>query len=267
MGWGRKAELILAGEWSPIRIFSLENGKAEEVQVKGLANSAGWISALEVADVDGNGLSDILIGNLGLNSKLKASKEKPVWLYHFDFDGNGQADPVIFHYMGEKLVPFATRDDLIRQIPEIKRKHSSYAEYAKIQQPEDLLSKEKLALARKLPAYEFRSGVYLQKEPGVFRFIPFPAEAQWSPVMSLAFSPLTQKIALGFNSSDLRVDLGKSLNGRPMLMSWKNNSWSLEYPKTPKSSNPEIRQIREIRWKGTPIFLGAENNGPLIPYQ
>ncbi|GAB2479733.1 VCBS repeat-containing protein [Algoriphagus taiwanensis] len=262
-----KAELILAGDWSPVRIFSFENGKAEEVQVKGLAYSAGWISALEVADVDGNGLPDILAGNLGLNSKLKASQEKPVWLYHSDFDGNGQADPLIFHYMGEKLVPFATRDDLIRQIPEIKKKHTSYAEYAKIQQPEDLFSKEKLAQARKLPAYEFRSGVYLQEEPGVFRFVPFPDEAQWSPVMSLAFSPATQKIALGFNSSDLRVDLGKSLSGRPLLLSWKNNSWSLEYPKIPKSSNSEIRQIKEIRWKGIPLVLGAENNGTLIPYQ
>ncbi|GMQ26242.1 VCBS repeat-containing protein [Algoriphagus sp. oki45] len=262
-----QAELILSGDWNPIRIFSLVGGKATEIKLKGLEYSAGWISSLEIADVDGNGKPDILVGNLGLNSKLKASREKPVWLYHHDFDGNGQADPLIFHYMGEKLVPFATRDDLIRQIPGIKRKHPSYAAYAQISKPEDLFSEEELKDTRKLPAYEFRSGVYLQQESGEFQFVPFPDEAQWSQVMSLAFSPHTQKIALGFNSSELRVDLGKSLSGRPMLLHWDDQSWSIEYLKAANTSKTEIRQIREIQWKGIPLFLGAENNGPLFPYR
>ena len=54
--------------------------------------------------------------------------------------------------MGEKLVPLATRDDLIKQIPAVKRNHSSYLEYAAISSPEDLFPKEILDQANKNPS-------------------------------------------------------------------------------------------------------------------
>lgn len=93
-----KAELILTGDWQQIRVFKLsQDNKLVEKTIPGLENSAGWIQTLLIEDVNGDGKKDIIAGNLGLNSKLKASSEKPVWLYHHDFDGNGQADPLIFH--------------------------------------------------------------------------------------------------------------------------------------------------------------------------
>ncbi|WP_026953237.1 VCBS repeat-containing protein [Algoriphagus mannitolivorans] len=258
-----KPELILSGDWNALRVFTFENGKAVELSPKGLEFSAGWIQALEIADVDGNGKPDILVGNLGLNSKLKASREKPVWLYHHDFDGNGQADPLIFHHMGEKLVPFATRDDLIRQIPGIKKKHTSYAEYAQISKPEDLFPSEELQKARKLPAYEFRSGVYLQQEDGSFVFVAFPQELQLSPVGALAWEETSKTLALGGNSKDLRVDLGKSRNLSPTLLQWGAGSWDLIPNALSGQITPEIRVIRSISVQGKQYFLGAENNGSI----
>ena len=163
-----------SGDWNGLRIFRKSGNSYEEFNPKGLEFAAGWIQAIRVADVNGDGKMDILTGNLGENTKLKANSERPVWLYHHDFDQNGQADPVVFHYMRDKLVPFATRDDLIRQIPGVKRKHSDYSSYAKISQPEDLFTEKELKDVRKLPAYEFRSGVYLQQSDGSFAFLPFP---------------------------------------------------------------------------------------------
>ena len=258
-----KPELVITGDWNGIRVFSFENGKAQEINPKGLEFSSGWIQALEIADVDGNGKLDIAVGNLGLNSKLKASREKPVWLYHHDFDGNGQADPLIFHYMEEKLVPFATRDDLIRQIPGVKKSHGSYAEFAQISQPEDLFPSEEIQKARKLPAYEFRSGVYFQQADGSFEFVSFPQELQWSPISAMAWDEKSQTLAFGGNSKDMRVDLGKSRNLSPGILQWKNGAWSLLSPPFPQAKNPEIRAIRPISIQGKFYFLGAENNGPI----
>ena len=258
-----KAELILSGDWQGVRVFELSlEKKLSEIHPKGLEYSAGWINTIEIADVNGDGRLDILTGNLGQNSKLKASQEKPVWLYHHDFDGNGQADPLIFHYMGDKLVPFATRDDLIRQIPGIKRKHTSYETYSKITQPTDLFPQEEIDQARKLPAYEFRSGVYLQQADGSFEFSPFPAEAQWSPIFAIEVDEESDRIYLAGNSSDFRVDLGKSMNSGVLGYKWDQSSWA-EVSKF-RIQNSEFRNLKIIRTNKGNQLLGVQNNGPLI---
>lgn len=107
-------------------------------------------------------------------------------------------------------MPLATRDDLIKQIPAVKRKHSSYLEYAAISAPEDLFPKEILDQAAKKSIEEFRSGVYLQQGDGSFAFTPFPSNAQLSPFLSISWDEDSKSIWLGGNFSSFRVDLGKS---------------------------------------------------------
>lgn len=257
-----KAELILSGDWQGVRVFALSpEKKLTEIKPQGLEFSAGWINTIKIADLNGDGRLDILTGNLGLNSKLKASQEKPVWLYHHDFDGNGQADPIIFHFMGEKLVPFATRDDLIRQIPGLKRQHNSYQEYAKISKPEDLFPKEEISKARKLPAYEFRSGVYFQLDDGSFEFKEFPTEAQLSPIFAIEVDE-KGTVYLGGNSSDFRVDLGKSQNIGLLAYQWSQSSWvKVEKIRNPQS---EVRNLKFLKSNQGIQLLGVQNNGPMI---
>ncbi|MFN3998353.1 VCBS repeat-containing protein [Algoriphagus sp.] len=263
-----KAELLISGDWQGVRVFELSpEKKLNEIKPQGLEHSAGWINTIQIADINGDGRLDILTGNLGLNSKLKAYKEKPVWLYHHDFDENGQADPLIFHYMGAKLVPFATRDDLIRQLPGIKRQHNSYQDYSKISKPEDLFPKEEIAKARKLPAYEFRSGVYFQQADGSFEFESFPEEAQWSPIFTIEVDGQIGTVYLGGNSADFRVDLGKSMNVGILAYKWNQSSW-LEVKKI-NNSNPmairaQIGNLKILKTNKGDLLLGAQNNGPLI---
>jgi hypothetical protein len=223
--------------------------------------SSGWINALRVADLDQNGKLDLIVGNLGLNSKLKASAEKPIWLYHHDFDGNGQADPILFHYMGEKLVPFPTRDDLIRQIPGVKRTHTSYSEYAKISQPEDLFSQDQLEKARKLPAYEFRSGVYFQDDKGEFSFVPFPDEAQWGPIFGIEVDPVSKQLWLGGNFAGFRADLGRSMNLMPLSYRWEKGKWLEEPVNSSFSKISELRKLKQLNVKNEPWILGVQNSG------
>ncbi len=259
-----KIDLVLTGDWQSIRVFGLDQeGRFSERSVSGLEYSSGWIHTLLLADINGDGRLDILTGNLGLNSKLKASREKPVWLYHHDFDQNGQADPLIFHTTGDVMIPFASRDDLIKQIPGIKRLHPSYASYAEISSPDDLFDKETLAQAAKKPVYELRSGVYLQQEDGSFSFLPFPTASQLSPIMDLIWDQENKLILTAGNFSGFRTDLGKAIADPFQAIHWTGQKWTLHTPINSIPRKSELRNIRTITVKGTVYLIAPSNNGEI----
>ncbi len=259
-----KNELILTGDWQGIRVFALNQPNSfEEKAISGLEKSAGWIQSLLAVDIDEDGRLDLLTGNLGLNSKLKASQERPVWLYHYDFDGNGQADPLIFHYMGEKLVPLVSRDELIKQIPGIKRMHPSYAEYAESSHPSDLFPKEILEKIAPKPAYEFRSGAYMQQADGSFQFVPFPDNAQWSPIQDLLWDEKSKTVLLGGNFKDFRVDLGKNTAGAFHAFQFRNGTWQPVELANNVSNQGEIRRLKWIWIDGIRYGIAASNDSPL----
>jgi hypothetical protein len=92
----RRLDLVVVGEWTPVRVFHQEQGKLVERTSKvGLEGSEGGGTPVTVADVNGDARPDLVLGNLGLNSFLGASRSAPTRLYLGDFAHDGRLTPIL----------------------------------------------------------------------------------------------------------------------------------------------------------------------------
>lgn len=175
-------DLVLAGEWMPVTVFRNDDGKLVNTTTgSGLERSQGWWNRLIPCDINGDGHIDFIAGNHGLNSRFKASPEKPVRMYLNDFDQNGTVDQIICAYNGDESYPLALRHDLIRQIPELKKKYVNYKDY-KEQTIEKIFTPEQLRDARVLEAVHMANSLVINNGDGTFRLESLPPEVQFSPV-------------------------------------------------------------------------------------
>lgn len=179
----QRPDLLLAGEWMPLTLFVQSEAGVFENQTEryGLSGTNGWWNTLHLVDLDGDGDMDVFAGNLGLNSRLRASAQTPVSLFAGDLDNNGSLDHILTYYNGRKRHPFASRDELVRQVPFLKRKYLRYEDYASVQL-EDILDPDDQSLIRK-HAYLFAS-VCLMNAGNRFEVVHLPADVQMFPVFA-----------------------------------------------------------------------------------
>jgi hypothetical protein len=191
-----KPDLIVTGDWMPIRIFHNNGRTLTEITGKsGLATSTGLWRTLLVTDVDHDGYPDIIAGNLGLNNPFHINATQPAELVAKDFDGNGTIDPIFCYYQKDlnglySLSPGISRDAWARQMPSIKNRYGTNADYARAGLDE-ILTPEMLAGALVLDCKETRSGYFKGDGKGGFTFHPFPAMAQIAPINAMVCIDVT----------------------------------------------------------------------------
>lgn len=186
----RDPDLIVSGTWMPVRVFENKSGQLQEVtNDRGLAKSNGFWTCIEPADVDGDGDMDLLLGNLGSNTRLKANAQHPLSMYVNDFDGNGAVEQFITIYEGEKAYPFALLPDVVKQIPALRKKYLKHAQYQG-QTIQDMFPPETLANAVKWEVFTTQNSVAINDGKGNFTINALPAEAQISAAYGLAVEDL-----------------------------------------------------------------------------
>ncbi|SDF04838.1 Repeat domain-containing protein [Pricia antarctica] len=177
-----RPDLILAGEFMPITI--LKNTGTEFVdttQEAGLSKTSGWWNSLVSADFDNDGDLDLIAGNLGTNSRFKATVEEPLCIYANDYDKNGSIDPIMCYYIDGKNYIAHTRDEIIKQIAPMRARFQTYGDYAKVTFSEAFLPEE-LSAAHVVHAENFESSYFENLGDGTFAVHALPNLAQLAPV-------------------------------------------------------------------------------------
>lgn len=175
-------DLVVVGEWMPVRVFHQEQGRfVDRTAEAGFKGSEGWWNSVTAVDVNGDGRPDLVLGNLGLNSLLHATPTEPARLYVGDFAHNGLVEQVLTSYTDGTSYPIASRDELLRLIPQLQSRYPTYTSFG-ARRIEDIFSSAELKRARLLEAYTFASAVALNNGNGTFTLRSLPVEAQLAPI-------------------------------------------------------------------------------------
>ncbi len=185
-------DLVVIGEWMPLTIFMNKNGKlSNETSAFGLEKSTGWWNSLAVEDFNGDGFPDLVIGNLGLNNRLKPSKEYPVKMMVKDFDQNGSVEQIISLPVDGKNYTVATKDELSKQIPTLKKDFVRYSDFSG-KTIEEVFYNFETKDASVLEAHQFESLILYNQDGRRFRPQALPSEAQFSPIEAIAVDDIDQ---------------------------------------------------------------------------
>ena len=178
------SDLVIVGEWMPIKVFiSQNNSLADKSSDYITFASSGWWNTIHNADMDDDGDEDLIIGNLGLNSQIKVSENQPASIYYDDYDMNGSVDPIMCYFIQGKSYPMPGRDDLLAQLPYLKKKFRTYHDYA-VADIKGVLSESLLEEGKYHLAGCFET-VYLQNDGDKLTKKDLPGEVQIAPVNSI----------------------------------------------------------------------------------
>ena len=173
-------DLIVVGEFMPICIYKNNKGKSFTKMIpKGLEKSNGWWNSISGGDFDNDSDTDYIVGNLGLNTKMKASESQPVSVYAKDFDDNAIVDPLFTAYNQDKEYLVHPRGTLIGQLISMRRRFKTFKEYGETTF-DKVLPAADLKNIKKLQAYTFANSYLENKGNGHFELKPLPIEAQFS---------------------------------------------------------------------------------------
>ena len=126
-------DLVVAGEGMPITVISNQRGQFRpEFPPLPLAGTQGQWLTLATADFDHDGDPDLVAGNWGQNHSLGIGPGTPLQFRAADIDQNGSLDLMLTYHLNGTAYPFATRDELLRQLPILRKKYLNYADFARL---------------------------------------------------------------------------------------------------------------------------------------
>jgi len=263
-------DLLVVGEYMPVKVFIQQAGKlVDKTDVCKLEKSNGWWNTIKAADLDRDGDLDFVVGNHGLNSRFKASFDKPVSMYINDFDKNGTVEQIVCTFNGDKSYPLTLRHDLTVQIPSLKKKFLKYESF-KDQTITDIFTPQEMEKAMKLEVYELSSSILINDGQGGLSLKPLPIEAQFSMTYAIAVEDFDHDgnldLVLGGNLYSVKPEVGRydASYGTFLKGDGKGNFVSVPSGKSGLFLDGEVRDLTTIEVGGQKYLLAARNKDTMV---
>lgn len=266
-------DLILVGEWMPIRLFlNTGTGFEELVGQEWMESSEGWWNTIESGDFDHDGDIDYVLGNTGKNFQIKPTPEEPATIYASDLDNNGTLDGVMCYYIKGQNAPLYSKLDLESHLTILANKYLDHQSFAN-QTITDIFPAEILENAPMLKVTN-PSSSYLENLGDMqFKLVDLPLAAQLSPVYSIASGDYNSDghidLILAGNFYGSRLKFGHLDANRGVLLLGKGDGSFISVPNHESGLflDGEVRDVAQLSLaQGKEIVLFAPNNDSLQVY-
>jgi len=258
-------DLVVVGEWMPVTIFvQSSDGSFKKQIMEGLENSAGWYYSVQTADMDEDGDQDIIVGNLGLNYKYKASNEEPFEVYSYDFDNNGTLDIVLSYYEHGELFPVRGKSCSTQQIPSLKEKFPTYELFGD-SNLKNIYGKS-IESALNLKAYTFASSYIENKGNQSFQIKPLPNLAQVSSINRILVKDYDQDghkdllIVGNLYQSEIETPRNDAGTGLLLKGNGKGGFLPVSIDESGFFAHDDVKDMEVIKIRGKEVILIANNN-------
>ncbi len=183
-------ELMVAAHLKPIQIIAFEKGQLSTYNYPKVTLTGFW-NSIHSLDYDNDGDTDYLLGNLGINTPL-SNGDTPISIAYQDQDENGSVDGFVGFYFNKegKEVPFEFRNEVIAQLPGLKKQFTDYKSYATIGY-ENFLKMQGEEKIKKVVITEVKHQL-LVNESGALVAKDLPLAAQMSPIFGWTTTDLNQ---------------------------------------------------------------------------
>lgn len=265
-------ELIVAGHWMPITVFSFVEEKMENSTERfGLKETNGWWNTLASIDANADGFKDIVAGNLGLNSKHKATVNEPFQVYAADFDGNGNNDIALGYYNNGICYPVRGRQCTAEQVPAIGNKIPTFKEFGNANL-EQVYGIEALKQAYHGEVYIFASSLFINEKGASFMQENLPNTVQVSSVNTIAVADVNadgiSDLILAGNQYAVEVETGRYDASRGAVLLGKNDHTFKAVLAKDSGLNldEEITDVKVIEVNQTTVIVAAAKRNQIVAF-